>query len=41
MVSQVDKILFLRDGLIELFGPRDEVLPQLTRPAPVMQTRTG
>jgi PrtD family type I secretion system ABC transporter len=41
MVSQVDKILFLRDGLVELFGPRDEVLPQLTRPAPVMQAKTG
>jgi len=41
MVSQVDKILFLRDGLIEMFGPREEVLPQLTRPVPVMQARTG
>ena len=41
MVSQVDKILFLRDGIIEMFGPRDEVLPQLTRPAPVTQARTG
>jgi PrtD family type I secretion system ABC transporter len=41
MVSQVDKILFLRDGLVEMFGPRDEVLPQLTRPAPVVVAGTG
>jgi ABC-type protease/lipase transport system fused ATPase/permease subunit len=41
MVSQVDKILFLRGGVIEMFGPRDEVLPQLTRPVPVMQARTA
>jgi len=41
MVSQVDKILYLRDGLIEMFGPREEVLPQLTRPVPTMQARTG
>jgi PrtD family type I secretion system ABC transporter len=43
MVSQVDKILFLRDGLVQMFGPREEVLPQVTRPVPVMraQARTG
>jgi PrtD family type I secretion system ABC transporter len=41
MVSQVDKILFLRDGVVEMFGPRDEVLPQLTRPAPVVPAKTG
>jgi len=41
MVSQVDKILFLRDGVIETFGPREEVLPQLTRPAPVVMAGTG
>ncbi len=41
MVSQVDKILFLRDGVVEMFGPRDEVLPRLTRPAPVVMARTG
>jgi len=41
MVAQVDKILYLRDGLIEMFGPRDEVLPQLTRPATVQVARTG
>lgn len=41
MVSQVDKILYLRDGVIEMFGSRDEVLPQLTRPMPVVQAKTG
>jgi PrtD family type I secretion system ABC transporter len=41
MVAQVDKILFLRDGVVEMFGPREEVLPKLTRPVPVMKARTG
>jgi PrtD family type I secretion system ABC transporter len=41
MVSQVDKILFLRDGLVEMFGPREEVLPQVTRPVSVVQAKTG
>ncbi|CAB1085453.1 ABC-type protease exporter, ATP-binding component PrtD/AprD [Olavius algarvensis Delta 1 endosymbiont] len=41
MVAQVDKILYLRDGVIEMFGPRDEVLPQLTRPVSVVQAKTG
>ena len=31
----VDKILVLRDGMAEMFGPRDEVIAKLTRPAPV------
>ncbi|CAB1072383.1 hypothetical protein D1AOALGA4SA_1568 [Olavius algarvensis Delta 1 endosymbiont] len=41
MVSHVDKILFLRDGVVEMYGPRDEVLPQLTRPVSVVQAKTG
>jgi ABC-type protease/lipase transport system fused ATPase/permease subunit len=41
MVSQVDKILYLRDGLVEMFGPREEVLPQVTRPVSVRQAKTG
>ena len=41
MVSQVDKVLFLRDGVVEMFGPREEVLPQVTRPVSVVQARTG
>jgi PrtD family type I secretion system ABC transporter len=31
----VDKILFLRDGAAEMFGPRSEILARLTRPVPV------
>jgi ABC-type protease/lipase transport system fused ATPase/permease subunit len=41
IVSQIDRILYLRGGLIEIFGPRDEVLPKLTRPVVVNQSRTG
>ena len=41
MVSQVDKILFLRDGVVEMFGPREEVLPQVTRPVSVVQAKAG
>jgi PrtD family type I secretion system ABC transporter len=41
MVSQVDKILYLRDGVVEMYGPREEVLPQVTRPVSVVQARTG
>ncbi|MEP9360970.1 type I secretion system permease/ATPase [Sphingomonas sp. KR3-1] len=29
----VDRILVLREGRIEMFGPRDEVLPKITPPA--------
>jgi PrtD family type I secretion system ABC transporter len=31
----VDKILLIRDGVVEIFGNRSEVLGSLTRPAPV------
>lgn len=34
-IAVADKILFLRDGAVEMFGPRSEVLARLTRPAPV------
>ena len=30
-----DKLLVLREGVAELFGPRDEVIARLTRPANV------
>jgi PrtD family type I secretion system ABC transporter len=41
MVSQVDKILYLRDGVVEMYGPREEVLPQVTRPVSVVQAKAG
>jgi len=34
ILSGVDKLLVLREGLVELFGPRAEVLAKLARPAP-------
>ena len=37
LVSRADKVLFLRDGVAELFGPRDEVLPKLTRATPIVE----
>ena len=35
LIARADKVLFLKDGAVELFGPRDEVMAQLTRPAAV------
>ncbi|WP_363183991.1 ATP-binding cassette domain-containing protein [uncultured Thiocystis sp.] len=32
VLNSVDKILVLRDGLLEVFGPRDQVLNQFMRP---------
>ena len=34
IVTHVDKILMLQDGMIKDFGPRDEVLGKYTQPAP-------
>jgi PrtD family type I secretion system ABC transporter len=36
LVNQVDKVLVLRDGAAEMFGPRAEVLKRLAGPAPSM-----
>ncbi|TVQ30827.1 MAG: type I secretion system permease/ATPase [Geminicoccaceae bacterium] len=33
VMQHVDKILMLRDGVVEMFGPRQEILQRLTRPA--------
>ncbi|MBC7136388.1 MAG: type I secretion system permease/ATPase, partial [Oceanibaculum nanhaiense] len=46
ILSVVDKVLFLRDGLPEMFGPRADVLARLTRPVagggqPAMSTAGG
>ncbi|MHC2335469.1 type I secretion system permease/ATPase [Bradyrhizobium sp. USDA 4454] len=34
-ISVVDKILVLREGLAEMFGPRLEIMSRLTRPVPL------
>ena len=37
----VDKILVLKEGAVEIFGPRNEVIGQLTRLTPVKPTAGG
>jgi ATP-binding cassette subfamily C protein len=37
ILAAVDKLLVLRDGVIEAFGPRDEVLRRISAPAAVGQ----
>ncbi|MDP3660874.1 type I secretion system permease/ATPase [Phenylobacterium sp.] len=36
-----DKILLLRDGRVELFGPRDQVMNRVTKPAEVRAVEAG
>jgi ATP-binding cassette subfamily C protein/ATP-binding cassette subfamily C protein EexD len=35
VLQQMDKLLVLRDGKAAAFGPRQEVLPDITRPRPI------
>ena len=37
----VDKLLVLKDGMAEAFGPRNEVIARLTRLAPVQAVVSG
>ncbi|MDB5414752.1 MAG: type secretion system permease/ATPase [Rubritepida sp.] len=41
LVQGVDKVLVLKDGAVELFGPRDEVLKRLMAPARPMESAMG
>lgn len=41
LVTCADKMLLLRDGAAELFGPREQVLPRLTRAAPAQVKAQG
>jgi ABC-type protease/lipase transport system fused ATPase/permease subunit len=36
-----DKMLVLRDGRVELFGPRDPVMARLTKPTEVRAVEAG
>lgn len=38
-IGVVDKLLVLREGVAEMFGPRSEILARLTRPVPVPAVR--
>ncbi len=39
LLVSADKLLVLRDGAVDLFGARAEVLARVTRPAPALVTR--
>jgi ABC-type protease/lipase transport system fused ATPase/permease subunit len=32
LLVNVDKILLLREGIVEAFGPRAEIVPRVTKP---------
>ncbi|MCK1456030.1 type I secretion system permease/ATPase [Bradyrhizobium sp. 35] len=38
-IGVADKILVLREGVVEMFGPRAEILARLTRPIPIHTVR--
>ena len=35
LLASVDLVLIMKDGLVELFGPRAEVMARVTRAAPI------
>jgi ABC-type protease/lipase transport system fused ATPase/permease subunit len=37
----VDKLLVIREGVVEMFGPRAEVLARLTRPVPAVVAKSA
>lgn len=39
VLQTVDKIIVMRDGVIEMYGPRDEVLERLRSPSPIVPIR--
>ena len=41
ILRHVDKVLILRDGLVEAFGPKDEVIPAVTRPQTASVASSG
>lgn len=41
LLHRVDRIMVLRDGLIQLFGDREKVLAEFVRPAPVARNPTA
>ncbi|WP_157158555.1 MULTISPECIES: type I secretion system permease/ATPase [unclassified Bradyrhizobium] len=40
-IGVCDKILVLREGVAEMFGPRNEILSRLTRPVPVSSVQAA
>lgn len=40
-IGVCDKILVLREGVVEMFGPRNEILSRLTRPVAVPSVQTA
>ena len=41
LLGGVDKLLVLREGAVELFGPRAEVIARLTRRAAELEERAA
>lgn len=43
LLASMDKVLMLRDGTVEAYGPRDSVIKQVMKPAPVgnLQSKGG